>query len=249
MPRISREAEAAAKVRALDFLKKVKSTVDKRKLRDRLDILARESATIAEYAERLVLASKAQQVLNRVARAMREGRLDADNLDREKLREIAGEALRDYEANRTMRTLLSTGYNAGRLAYQRGDATRPFWLYRTMRDGRVREQHARWEGILLPSDHLWWKTHYPPNGFNERCRVDALTPAQAADRQRINKSIRTEPPAEGTVTHIDRATGRAVRVPEGITPGFEREPDSSPEAVGKLLERQIALIRGWKPPV
>jgi SPP1 gp7 family putative phage head morphogenesis protein len=43
--------------------------------------------------------------------------------------------------------------------------------YRTMRDARVREEHAELEGTILPIDSPVWDIIYPPNGWNCRCDV------------------------------------------------------------------------------
>jgi len=47
--------------------------------------------------------------------------------------------------------------------------------YRTMEDARVREEHALLDGITRPVDDSFWKTYYPPNGWNCRCTVIQLT--------------------------------------------------------------------------
>lgn len=41
--------------------------------------------------------------------------------------------------------------------------------YVTADDHRVRPNHAKWHGVILPVDHPFWITHFPPNGFNCRC--------------------------------------------------------------------------------
>lgn len=248
MPRMSKAAIAAAEQKALDFLKTVKTKVDFRKKRDRLAILAEETATTAEYAERIALANKAQKILNRVGAALREGRLDANALDREKLREIAGEAMLDWKANRTMRDLIGTAYNAGRFEYQMGDITRPMWLYRTMRDGNVRPSHAKLDGLMLPAGDPYLVARYPQNGPNCRCRIDALTESQARMARKSSK-VQTKAPADPMVSYIDKVTGKRMKTPQSVDPGWAGPPNASPEAVGKLLERQIARMRGWTPPV
>ncbi|HWQ10704.1 MAG TPA: phage minor head protein, partial [Holophaga sp.] len=48
---------------------------------------------------------------------------------------------------------------------------KPYLFYSTMKDARVRPLHREWEGICLPVDHPWWKTHFPPNGWRCRCMV------------------------------------------------------------------------------
>jgi uncharacterized protein with gpF-like domain len=53
--------------------------------------------------------------------------------------------------------------------------TRPFLLYTTAGDEKVRTDHRPWHKFLLPVDHPFWLTHYPPNGWNCRCKVISLS--------------------------------------------------------------------------
>ncbi|MDO5654750.1 MAG: phage minor head protein [Flavobacteriaceae bacterium] len=48
----------------------------------------------------------------------------------------------------------------------------PNLRYVTVGDERVRAQHRQWDGIVLPIDHPWWKTHLPPNDWSCRCDVE-----------------------------------------------------------------------------
>lgn len=43
--------------------------------------------------------------------------------------------------------------------------------YRTVRDDKVREEHAKMDRITLPVDDPFWNIYYPPNGWNCRCSV------------------------------------------------------------------------------
>lgn len=60
-----------------------------------------------------------------------------------------------------------------RLAEARPDL-RYFFRYVTAGDHRVRPAHREWDGIILPIDHPFWLTHWPPNGFNCRCNVQLV---------------------------------------------------------------------------
>ena len=78
----------------------------------------------------------------------------------------------DYKGGRNWRskviynTNIQVAYQAARYKELQalGDAA-PFWEYRSKRDSRVREQHRRWDGIILRADDPWWDVHYPPNGW------------------------------------------------------------------------------------
>lgn len=43
--------------------------------------------------------------------------------------------------------------------------------YRTAGDNNVRPEHAALNGVTLPMSDKFWKTYYPPNGWNCRCTV------------------------------------------------------------------------------
>jgi SPP1 gp7 family putative phage head morphogenesis protein len=58
---------------------------------------------------------------------------------------------------------------------QRLKATRPYVRYVTAGDAKVRLEHREWHGIVLPADHPFWLTHWPPNGFNCRCDVESVS--------------------------------------------------------------------------
>ncbi len=46
--------------------------------------------------------------------------------------------------------------------------------YRTMEDDRVREEHRQLDRIIRPVNDPFWKTYYPPNGWNCRCTIIRL---------------------------------------------------------------------------
>jgi len=51
--------------------------------------------------------------------------------------------------------------------YQSQKKLFPNLKYRTVGDARVRDEHAKLEGIIAPIDSDFWKKYYPPNGW--RC--------------------------------------------------------------------------------
>ncbi|RIK92480.1 MAG: hypothetical protein DCC73_11900 [Proteobacteria bacterium] len=51
-------------------------------------------------------------------------------------------------------------------AAQRLKKRRPFLRYTAVLDSRTRPEHRAWHNTVLPVDHPFWQTHYPPNGWN-----------------------------------------------------------------------------------
>lgn len=75
------------------------------------------------------------------------------------------------------RTNLQSAYMAGRYRdfYDNREA-RPFWMYVAVMDSRTRPAHAALHGKVFRFDDPIWKSVWPPNGYNCRCRVRALSP-------------------------------------------------------------------------
>ncbi len=115
-----------------------------------------------------------------------------------------------------------------------GRDLRPFLRYSAVMDRRTRPQHRLWHAIVLPVEHPFWQTHFPPNGWNCRCTVVQLSERDLARR---GLTITTE--AELTARGFGSATtqfwrrgangdaGRAVVVPQGIDPGFAYNPGTA----------------------
>jgi SPP1 gp7 family putative phage head morphogenesis protein len=95
-------------------------------------------------------------------------------------------AARDKAAKARAEFLLRThGFQAYSVArHQQQMATvksRPYWMYETVGDNRVRAGHAALDGKVLRADDPWWKTHYPPWDWGCRCIVIALDEEDAQE--------------------------------------------------------------------
>lgn len=91
--------------------------------------------------------------------------------------------LPDYRLNTIFRTNIQTAYSHGRYQQQMSVIdSRPYWMYDAINDTRTRPTHQEMDNTILPADSAWWKSHYPPLGFNCRCAVISLTKKQAEAR-------------------------------------------------------------------
>jgi SPP1 gp7 family putative phage head morphogenesis protein len=71
---------------------------------------------------------------------------------------------------------LQTAFMAGRYKAMLENAdARPWWQYVAVLDGKTRPSHKILSGRTFRFDDPFWSSHYPPNGFNCRCRVRALS--------------------------------------------------------------------------
>ncbi|MFO1417253.1 MAG: phage minor head protein [Methylotetracoccus sp.] len=115
-------------------------------------------------------------------------------------------------------TNIRTAYSVGRYQrFQRAKGRLPLFVYRSMRDARVRPLHRQWNGVALPQDDPWWDTHFPPNGWNCRCVAYGISEADAA---RLPEVKRQAPPTE-TRQWVNPRTGEVRDIPVGIDPGWD----------------------------
>jgi SPP1 gp7 family putative phage head morphogenesis protein len=165
-----------------------------------------------------------------------------------------------------LRTNLQTGYAAGRWQRFVDNANaRPYLQYVAVMDGRTRPSHARLNGKVFPIDSPVWRVIGPPNGFNCRCTVRALS-----DRDLERRGLRVEPDAQIVQRQVpvrgllDQRTGeidpqkliqRGVSVPDPAYPGrrmtlwsdvgWDYNPGASGAAqLSKLLARKLQNLPG-----
>jgi len=52
-----------------------------------------------------------------------------------------------------------------------------------------RDEHVKWNGMILPANDPWWNTHFPPNGWGCTCGIIALTKKQAQEAGGVSSQI------------------------------------------------------------
>lgn len=116
------------------------------------------------------------------------------------------------------RTNMRTAQAAGTWErIQRSKKLFPFIEYSSVMDGRERPEHHDWDGTILPVDHPWWDTHYPPCGWGCRCR-----PKSRNQRMLDAKGLKvtTSPIAFPVRDYVNKRTGEITKLERGIDPGW-----------------------------
>ena len=112
------------------------------------------------------------------------------------------------------RTNLRVARAQARQQIQRETAeARPYWMYDAMDDARTRPEHAALDGLVFRHDDPFWDTHYPPNGFNCRCRVRAFTAREVEDRGLVISSGKGKLHQVAQRVGLDKRTGEIVERP------------------------------------
>jgi len=132
---------------------------------------------------------------------------------------------------------LRTAHAAGQWQrIQRAKATHPYLLYQLGPSREHRVEHVGWAGRLLPVDHPWWQTHFPPNGWGCKCHVRAVSKREA-ERLRTQGAVSETAPDQGTQEFVNQRTGEVLQVPRGIEPGWAYNPG----AVGRMEQPLLSL--------
>lgn len=146
----------------------------------------------------------------------------------------AGQGTKKGEAWRTKviyRTNVATSYHAGRFA-QLTAAKFPYWIYFHGNSSEPRLQHLAWDGLILPADHPFWATHYPPNGWGCSCYVSGARSLKSAAILGGKPDLKLPDNWQS----IDPRTG----APIGVSKGWAYAPGATvAEDVAKIVARKL----------
>lgn len=143
---------------------------------------------------------------------------------------------------RRLRTIYNANLRSARAAgqWERIERTKkllPYLEYRLGPSERHRPHHAIKEGLVLPVDDPFWDEWMPPNGWGCKCWVRQITKAEA-ERRGVDTAPRL---LKRRV--LNRRTGEMKEVPEGIDPGWERNPGKLRlQALEAVLNGKIAAL-------
>lgn len=148
-------------------------------------------------------------------------------------------------------TNLQSSYMAGRQAtMEESVETHPYWRYIAVMDGKTRPSHAALNGVVYRHDDPVWFTIFPPNGFNCRCRVTAVSEAAVKRRKLavlssagnvrtetvevgVNKRTGEVRTADITIVNVPGANGKVREF--RTDPGFNHSPG---EGLAEALKRK-----------
>ncbi|GAA5184510.1 hypothetical protein GCM10023345_15320 [Acinetobacter kookii] len=139
-----------------------------------MDLKTRQMATTVSFLSSL---EQIETVIKAVNKSIADG---GTFNDFQKLIAESEIILPKHYLDNVFRTNIQNAYGHGRWQQQqRNKAKRPYLMYSAINDSRVRPSHLALNRIVLPIDHPFWLTHYPPISFRCRCTVIALTEKQA----------------------------------------------------------------------
>ncbi|MEO0368004.1 MAG: phage minor head protein, partial [Pseudomonadota bacterium] len=125
---------------------------------------------------------------------------------------------RGWRTNVIFQTNKRTAYLAGHWAqFQRLKDRRPYLMYLTVDDSRVREEHRQWHRIVAHIDDPIWQQIFPPNGWLCRCIVRSLS---QADVDRMGITVERLGRIE-TIDFTDPKTGEIIKKTPGIDVGWD----------------------------
>ncbi len=141
-------------------------TFDKADTIEELQLTAKMKENISKFA-----AGKQQILTASLERALYDA--NGKKLSKQEFDKAAAPILRQYNKN-FYRTETDTIRNLTIAAKEWQDIKAQAYLYPNLRyetvgDDRVRDEHWTLDGIVRPVSDPFWKTHFPPNGWNCRC--------------------------------------------------------------------------------
>ena len=200
-------------------------------IRDAVDEAIAEGATLEQFHTRL------EPILRKKEWWGRGKMIDPATGD---LREVQLGSARRLET--IFNTNLRMSYAKGRWErIERTAASAPYLRYVATLDNRTRPEHRKWHGTILPWDHPFWQSHYPPCGWGCRCTAIQMSDE---DLEEFDLKPSAAPPADWDKTRpwYNPRLDRTVMVPVGIDPGFQHNVGllGRLKAAEDVLEEKIA---------
>jgi len=193
-----------AKIAKLDLL---------RYIRESLDDVIRRGGTFSQWKAQIVPELKRRGWWGAIRNAELTGTDDTVIINERRLRTIYDTNVRMSKASGAWQKI------------QRNKDVAPYLRYMSSTSEHKRPLHKLWYGVILPVDHPWWQTHFPPNGWFCKCSYEQVT-----ERQMRRNGWTVTPMdqiADGPGRAWSPASGGTQIVPAGIDPGFAYNPGTA----------------------
>lgn len=150
---------------------------------EQLEVIQRHSFTVAMVTS----ADKLQKIHNELVSAMEKG-----TPFREWVKAVKDVVPQKTNWKTVYRTNMASAYNSGRYVSQVAAAEYvPIWVHNCVMDRRTRDLGKVLNGKAYRFDDPHWNSYYPPNEFNDRDSIMAMTEKSA---ERNGYQIQTEAP-------------------------------------------------------
>lgn len=166
-----------------------------------------------------------QDVKNRLSDALKNG-TTFQTFQKDLAKTVQEGTFTKRRLNTVFRTNVNSAYQAGRYKNLTANVNnRPYWMYVGIMDDRIRPSHASAHGKVFRYDHPFWAHFYPPNGFNCRCSVTALSEKDLKRRglsvedeadANIRHSQTQDSPKDGKYTYRNDKTGTRLTPDAGF---------------------------------
>lgn len=125
-----------------------------------------------------------------------------------------------------LRLVLETNARVARAAGQwarieKSKRALPMLRYRLGASEKHRPDHEAMDGVIRAADDPFWDLWFPPNGYNCKCWVEPMTKRRTAE---LNGGVDMPEWAMELREYKNPRTGRVVKAPRGIDPGFAYNP-------------------------
>jgi SPP1 gp7 family putative phage head morphogenesis protein len=131
-----------------------------------------------------------------------------------------------YESN------MRSAYNYGRYLHQSRSKTLTYWMYVSALLPTTRPSHRAMHGSVYPREHPFWTAHYPPNGYNCKCKVRAYSKSMI-ERRGLRVKEDYEPFADPGFSHPPAG---------GLDRVWERKILDAPKKIRPLAKMQREMV-------
>ena len=142
--------------------------------------------------------------------------------------ELGGGESSKSRAEQIVRANVFQAYAVARYKKQLADKDiMPYLVYHAIGDENTRPEHKALDGMVLPVDDPFWKSHYPPWDYGCRCTVSGVTKSEA-------DSLRGKKSGEGNLQLMSQKQKDEIPPPSG---SYSFDPSMMSLSVDGIRER------------